>query len=831
MKKIIAIIAVSILAIAAWLFYDLRPRSAPPMASGSGAANGGGSGEVQAVAADPAQAAAAAATEELAALVNRSAATIPVTTKAEVVGKVVDATVASLRRGSREAWDPAAVVGMVGNDRGALFTWVRDRTALVPYRGSLRGAVGVVMDRVGNSLDRSLLLADLLSHAGHTVRLATAPLEAEAVARLTASLRARARPSVSAVPAEDGALLDTAAALIGGDPAALRSALAKADAADAEMIAKLRIRIAAQGTALASLVAKPADAPADDADAALAEHWWVQVKDGETWIDLDPALADAAPGKALAAAPAETLAVADLGDDRRHTLTVRVMGEVWRRQVREEAVLLEHTFAPSLFYGQRISVTSVPIDMPSRDKLLLEKRPALAARAALAEQTEWVALLRIDKAVVAKMSVTDGGETFDVTAADGNTTRLGRAVQRATREGMGGAADLLGGLPGSAKDEPEPLKTAAAESSGFTGQWIEYELRSPGSPPVTARRTVFDAYRGADRAGVKPVKLDRMARLERGLALTGETDLLPTFAAIPQAFVADRSATALAAARPVLIELADLAGKAPPDALLTRLAGLAPLPGSLYTLALARIAWSPVGGQVYLGRLGLLTETRRLVIAGNQVRWRDGFDIVANPVAVWPASSVAARATRLTQGVADTAAEAAVLACRGGTRCVRTVNTSDEFAAATQPWTVVRDGAAPELDRFSAPARTLARADLAAGYALVVPSSGATTWWRVDAASGESLGMGTLGGTATSEYALLLVDFIGSTVQCNTGSDSNAAWVACMASAGLGVVGAYAGIQSKVDKALIWATLVVGHLLGVASNVVIPADEPALPGS
>jgi hypothetical protein len=36
----------------------------------------------------------------------------------------------------------------------------------------LRGAAGVLMDRMGNSLDRSLLLGDLLRSAGYDVRLA-----------------------------------------------------------------------------------------------------------------------------------------------------------------------------------------------------------------------------------------------------------------------------------------------------------------------------------------------------------------------------------------------------------------------------------------------------------------------------------------------------------------------------------------------------------------------------------------------------------------------------------------------------------------------------------
>src|SRR5688572_12873355 len=57
----------------------------------------------------------------------------------------------------RDSFEVAAVVKSVGSDPAKLFEWVRDQTVWVPYRGSLRGDVGVLMDRLGNSLDRSVL--------------------------------------------------------------------------------------------------------------------------------------------------------------------------------------------------------------------------------------------------------------------------------------------------------------------------------------------------------------------------------------------------------------------------------------------------------------------------------------------------------------------------------------------------------------------------------------------------------------------------------------------------------------------------------------------------
>ena len=75
---------------------------------------------------------------------------------------------------------------LVGKDPEALRRWVVTQTRWVPYRGCLRGAIGVLMDRRGNHLDRSLLLAELLAQSGSEVRLARASLATSAVPQLVA---------------------------------------------------------------------------------------------------------------------------------------------------------------------------------------------------------------------------------------------------------------------------------------------------------------------------------------------------------------------------------------------------------------------------------------------------------------------------------------------------------------------------------------------------------------------------------------------------------------------------------------------------------------------
>ena len=96
---------------------------------------------------------------------------------ADKMEKMFKALEAAQREIPRETFDPKAIVTKVGKDPRKLFEWVRDNTYLVPYQGALRGHIGLLMDRLGNSLDRALLLGELLNEAGHKVtRLANAHL-------------------------------------------------------------------------------------------------------------------------------------------------------------------------------------------------------------------------------------------------------------------------------------------------------------------------------------------------------------------------------------------------------------------------------------------------------------------------------------------------------------------------------------------------------------------------------------------------------------------------------------------------------------------------------
>jgi hypothetical protein len=127
------------------------------------------------------------------------------------------------------------------------FKFVRDSIRTEPSRFPLKTPDGVRWGRSGNSLEKALLLAQLLQEKGLTVQIAEGELEDRAAAKLLGSV----------FPA---------------------------------------------GKTFSYKKDVPVSAPTEDSDliAAVKRHFWVRKADGDDWVDLDPSYPDAEPGKAFA---------------------------------------------------------------------------------------------------------------------------------------------------------------------------------------------------------------------------------------------------------------------------------------------------------------------------------------------------------------------------------------------------------------------------------------------------------------------------------------------------------------------------------------------------
>ena len=192
----------------------------------------------------------------------------------------------------------------LGSNSTKLFEFVRDNIRYDAYQGVLRGARGTLVAQAGNSPDQALLLKALLESAGYEVRLARGTLDAEPAAQLIATMFLLA-PSPEAPGDPDPE-----------SPVVLESL-------KSEITAQYRMIMDTLSDGAFELPARPLHSDQELIE-QTRDHYWVQFRDEEQWVDLDPSMTGAETGKAYAPL-AETLA--ELPDDLYHRFVLKVVLE------------------------------------------------------------------------------------------------------------------------------------------------------------------------------------------------------------------------------------------------------------------------------------------------------------------------------------------------------------------------------------------------------------------------------------------------------------------------------------------------------------------------
>lgn len=344
----------------------------------------------------------------------------------------------------RDSYDPQAVVDQVGRDPKLLFAWVRDNTALVPYQGSLRGPVGVLMDRVGSSLDRALLLADLDQLAGQQVRLAHARLsEDQARGLLTALQQARPAPTSSA----GSQYLDD-----------LRSELKSTDIPGEQIDAVVddwarqqkqqQDAIDAQVTMLAPLVSGgQSDPTAENAQlAAIQDRWYVQLNENGAWSDFDPSEKTASPGASGLKADSTTFPQ-QLDPQLFQTLSIRVVTESQQGSGFGDNTVLDYSMRPSDTIGQPIVLTFAPAGTTEAQALAMK---------------QWQPALRVGDRTVSQGTVADDGLTAVWLEFELRSPGMQPRVIRRQVMDVRGPAARSAGAPGEAISDSIRLARALA---------------------------------------------------------------------------------------------------------------------------------------------------------------------------------------------------------------------------------------------------------------------------------------------------------------------------------------------------------------------------------
>lgn len=639
----------------------------------------------------------------------------------------------SQKSAGRDRWDADDVIRQVGREPQKIFAWVNDNVLWIPYRGTLRGPVGVLMDGHANSLDRSLLLATLLEKAGHRVRLAHGTLAADQAARRLPDLVARQLAFSGLAANNDNGLakrLQSAAAQFAqGNGSA--QALGEQDRHASQILHELETRVADQGQRLLAGLPQPDPtvewgAAFEKALGALQDHWWVQRQDGNAWIDMDGVLG-ATTGEA-ATEPSEMVAPQEIAGraDLHHEVALRIVAEQWDTGAVSEHVALERVLRPADLIGKAVALQFWP-SAPLKEQASTNDAGPKDFRSAMLDQKEWAALLMIDREPVDSTVLAENGADPAAPSKGGD---------------FGALAGGFGGAPAN--------RAPARSRDVLSAVWLEYEIRVPGEEPRTVRRAIFDLVGPAARtAGAPKLAMTDALRLTRARALMMRTEILALPCRIAPDFVTHLIAASILGNRQLLKGTAS-------DTVTSNIAlelakDSAPTITSLYALALAKDSNSSTLS--YVDRPIVFTNHSYPKAHGDGETLVEATDIVANDFGVSLAAGDAF-SLRLSQGVRDTNAEALVK------RPAVSANTAEAFAA-SKDWVTLTspDETAVATLGLSPDARQRVLDDLMAGYTVVVPSSPVpmkanafTGWWRIHATSGQTLGIAENGwGQAATE--------------------------------------------------------------------------------
>jgi transglutaminase-like putative cysteine protease len=363
------------------------------------------------------------------AAVSRAQATLAAAMKPQDLAAIVDVVERSAARAPRSALDVDAKAAELGPDVTTLFTFVRDHIREQVYEGVLRGPRGALLARAGNAFDKALLLGALLKHHGLEVRYVRGRLGPDRAAQLVAQMLTSMALAASGL----------AAGGVEGAPAALIAAGgALNDAIAGEWSANLDTMMGALNRN-GLLLGGPS--PAVGRAALLEEaanHLWVEIRQGDRWLPLDPSFSDAQPGQTFAGT-AETLG--EVPRSLFHGITIR-----------QE---VEERIGGSLKTHDVLRYESTASD--------LNATPVTVSYELSAVGTHWYAT-----PVLQAGATRIAGETF------GGAAGVGSKVAG----GFGAVADIFGG--------------GASTADGMTGAWLVFEFSGPSGRTESVRREVFD---------------------------------------------------------------------------------------------------------------------------------------------------------------------------------------------------------------------------------------------------------------------------------------------------------------------------------------------------
>jgi hypothetical protein len=715
---------------------------------------------------------------------------------ADRLARYHEALVQSTAEIPRDSFDPRAIMDKIGHDPKACFQWVRDNTSLVPYKGVLRGPRGVLMDRLGNSLDRALLLSTMLKEAGREVRLAhalLAPQDAGALLDKISGIAATPPPAGQEKSSSIDAKISEQAAAHGLKVEELRSAHVRLFEDSARFSREAGERAVEQSGRVREAVGDTSEARGLEAaerraaTEALKDHWWVQVLDGSAWLDLDASSPDMNPGQVVQPADKSVLPDA-LPQSAFHSVEIRLLIERLEAGRLIKSPVLECSVKPFELMGEGIYLDHYAMNWPENESVFSGKDGQDRLKELVLQQNEWLPVLRLGSKQVTGGSFSETGE-------------INKRPGQKSGGGIGGiAGGIFGALGGGTQEKPQ-------KESALTAEWIEYRIEAPGKPVRIVQRQLFDLIGPSARKSndLTNFKITESGRLRRGLAMLAEVEIVLQVCGLSPEYVSHVLATKLLSSWDALSAM--VLRSESQRGFFDNVKKVPPLPGPVFGLAAARREWSPVRDQVYFSCPNILTGIGgvRQTTAGDILSYK-ALDIVDNSMAVLPGAKLGPFQTRLQQGVLDTNAEDFVLSSLGKT-AEGTAALFAQSRAQGVKWLTIRDPRDGSLAQLGLSDDTRARieADLSEGYVVLAPQKPVRSadrslagWWRIDPKNGQVLGLGESGwGQGLTEHKLLWGFKI-------------AAWTLCVVEIAMGAAEQNSGETHAVTGAFIAACLILG---------------------
>jgi hypothetical protein len=603
----------------------------------------------------------------------------------------------------------------------AAFEYVRDKIALEPYSGAMKGAAATLITHGGNDLDRSSLLATVLSAQGIEVHIAHGQLSpAQAQSRL---LQIAAKPDATELILRSKP-----------EPRSAPSPQLRQIEAIAAANSQRRAQIIERSYSLLDSAVKAAHVTLGSDQTAvqlkwLQDHYWVRaVIDGKT-VDIDPGFAQAEYGVKYTDI-AETFDPKGLDGAHLQTMTLRLVADYLQGGTVSSRNLLESGFNAIDLWGKNIRLAILPSD-------------------GHAVANDFRATLTVGDDVA-------GQQVFQlrVTPADkpngpqGNNGLLG---------------GLVGGTTGAQARSPEAAGAVLARLS------LEVDTSAPQSTPSRSRRVILDrlaygpgapqlvpALTGNDIAG--PL----LTQVWDGTIGVGTID--PLFLA--KATIAWLDAyidvqNALIAATPAQeLKPSDLPGPLLSPELLTFFLSSGNAEHQIQTQFAPQVrAFYQRPRLAFIRRGFALSDWTD---ASKRVRYREGIDIVNSPFG-FAGHPEQQTGLAMRWGTADTALELR-FSLEGGTA----YNTLPLMAAARSanvPLATIGPDQQAALNSVSVPGaiKAVLERDLSDNQAIVAPERlislhGAHTygWWSIERDTGYAIGRMELGGAQDlTEYTKL----------------------------------------------------------------------------